>query len=210
MRASAEQSAEEEARIRVQIINMENALREAVRAGAGNLATQLRNANTALDVRVETMLIGLPEVQGVRVKPYGLIFFVRVPSMNANVTWALKQVIPPGQQSSLPNRPEARVVAQSVELQNPGNVLMDPMAAYRTAVMESLVDAMLDSSGPLRIAPGERLTVAARRDTPPNPRDPSDDVRTVTFSFTGDTLDSYHQHKLTIQEARKLVEVDRN
>ena len=217
VRISAGQSAEDEARTRARITIMENALREAVRIGAGNLTAQFRNA-TALDVRVETMFIGVPEAQGIKVKPHGMVFFVRVPSMNATVTWALQNVprggpqsqVPPGQQSQASGRPPGQVVAQSVPLSNPGDVLVDPVAAYRTAVMESLVDTMLEQGGNLRLAPGERLTVSARRDTPPNPRDPSDDVRTVTFTVSAETLDSYHQQKLNIVEARKLVEVDGN
>ena len=48
-------------------------------------------------------------------------------------------------------------------------MVRDPNEAYTRAVKEALVDAMLESSGPLNLAPDEWLTVAARDNVPQRP-----------------------------------------
>ena len=45
----------------------------------------------------------------------------------------------------------------------PDPILDDPNEAYRTEVIQALIDAMLDHSSPLGIGPNEWLTIAARR-----------------------------------------------
>ena len=85
--------------------------------------------------------------------------------------------------------------------------IRDLPAEYRRAIVTALMDAMLINGGALRIPPNESLAVAARRAAPPDPLDPSDDVRTTTFSVKGETLDAYQQKRLTLEEARKLIDV---
>jgi hypothetical protein len=214
----------EDVRGKAQILIMENALKQSVLTGAKSVAAEVRRFTPVVDgIRVETILVGMPTAQGVRVRPHGIVFFVTVPGMNANFIWASyvfstrQSLRTPGQLSREPGQPQAQVVAQSVDTQPPvatvappvapvdPDVLNDPDAAYRRSVKEALMDTMLDNSGALTIAPEEYLTVAARRDTPPGPLN---DVRMVTFSILGADLDAYHQKQLSAADARKRIKVD--
>lgn len=87
-------------------------------------------------------------------------------------------------------------------------LLTNPRAAYRRAIKEALIGAMLEHGGTLRIAAGEYLTVAARGDAPLNLLDPSDRVHTVTFKVTGETLEAFRQGRLSPEEARRQVVVE--
>ena len=77
--------------------------------------------------------------------------------------------------------------------------------AYRAAVTSALRSAMLDNSGPLNVGPDEWLSVSAKRDTPVNPFDPRDSVRTITLTVRGTDLAAFHQKRITREQAEKLV-----
>jgi hypothetical protein len=231
---AAGQNPDDDARDHEQVTNMENALKVAVSKGARELSTQLRNAlPLANQIRdVNTALLGSPEVLGLRVRPHGMVFVVRVPQMNANFTWLVTQAsprnpaapssrlaTPPGQGQQAPRVFAAAVPGDpatpgpAVETARPltqaeAEVLADPWAAYRRFVKEALMDTMLTYGDTLRIPAGQYLTVATRRDTPPNPLDPSDLVRTTTFTVSSATLEAYHQKRMTLEEARKAITVD--
>ncbi len=88
--------------------------------------------------------------------------------------------------------------------------LQDPNRAYSESVVRALIDAMIDFSGPMRIGPGESLTVAARdnarRDTLA-PRDPYEEVVTVVLQIKGSDLQEYRAGRIDKAEARKRVKV---
>jgi hypothetical protein len=75
------------------------------------------------------------------------------------------------------------------------------------AIRTALIDAMLENSSALRVSPDQVLTVAARKDTNPNPLDPTDAVRTMTFTVRGSDLEAFRQGRLTLEQARALVTV---
>ncbi len=84
----------------------------------------------------------------------------------------------------------------------------DPGEAYTTAVKESLIDAMLGYSQSLAIGPDEWLTVAARdRGEAGLAADDPFDVTTIQLRIKGADLLALHAGRLTIDEARKRVEV---
>ncbi|HVG72687.1 MAG TPA: hypothetical protein VM819_17365 [Vicinamibacterales bacterium] len=89
----------------------------------------------------------------------------------------------------------------------PANV--DPGEVFTQAVANSLIDAMLENSGSLMIAPDEWLTVAAR-DNAESSRfvasDPSD-VMTIVLRVKGSDLAEFQARRLTPEEVRKRVEV---
>ena len=55
----------------------------------------------------------------------------------------------------------------------------------------------------------KRLTIAARDNGQPDPRFPSDasDFQTVYFSIKGSDLAEFHEGRLTLEQARKLVTI---
>lgn len=86
-------------------------------------------------------------------------------------------------------------------------VLSNPDEAYRTEIRDALIDAMLEHSRGLALAPNEMLTVAARR-TDDRPRLGIDtDARTVVLSIRGSDLTAFLAGQLTPEEARGRIEV---
>jgi hypothetical protein len=98
--------------------------------------------------------------------------------------------------------PGVRAVAPSAA------ILENPQEAYRAEIRDALMDAMLEHSRGLGIAPDEWLTVAARgnevraRLAPVNT-----DVRTVVIKVKGADLNAFLGGQLSREEARKRMDV---
>ena len=82
------------------------------------------------------------------------------------------------------------------------NILENPQEAYRSEVSDALMDAMLDHSRGLSIAPGEWLHVAARRHEDRPQLAPADDARTVMIRVRGSDLNQFLAGQITREEAR--------
>jgi hypothetical protein len=92
--------------------------------------------------------------------------------------------------------------------QPPDPILNDPNEVYRSQIRDALIDAMLEHSRGLNIAPNETLTVAARRtDTRPRLTMVDTDARTVVLSLRGADLSAFLGGQITRDEARQRVEV---
>jgi hypothetical protein len=90
----------------------------------------------------------------------------------------------------------------------PSKGYSNPDYEYAVAVCDALMDAMLDSPGPLPIKENEWLTVAAVSGDPNPPGfiTTSSDYTTY-LQIKGADLLAYRQGKITKEEARKLVEM---
>ncbi len=88
--------------------------------------------------------------------------------------------------------------------------VQDPNRAYTEAVTRALVDAIIDYSTPMALAPEQWLTVAARdnegRDTLA-PQDPLEEIVTMIYRIKGADLLDYRAGKITRDEARRRVQV---
>ena len=114
----------------------------------------------------------------------------------------------------------AAVTAQSLDVASTASAAPQPSAAtpglsvepgevFTQAVASALIDAMLENSGSLLIAPDEWLTVAARDNAQGNrfvASDPSD-VMTIVLRVKGSDLADFQARRLTPDEVRKRVEV---
>jgi len=89
------------------------------------------------------------------------------------------------------------------------SVVEDPQAAYTREVMAALIDAMLTNSQALGLKPDESLTVVARDGVPNNPQTPSDsiDARIQVMRVKGSVLAAFQARTISLDEARKQVEV---
>lgn len=85
--------------------------------------------------------------------------------------------------------------------------LNDPNGTYTTEVKEALVDAMLEYSGNLGLAPDEWLTIAARDNEPSDRLNPGDDSGSIILRIKGAALAALHSGTITAQDARKQVEI---
>ena len=86
----------------------------------------------------------------------------------------------------------------------------DPNRAYTEAVTRALVDAMIDYSTPMTIAPDQWLTVAARDDEGRDslsPQDPMEEVSTMIYRIKGIDLQEYRAGRIDRDEVRKRVQV---
>jgi hypothetical protein len=89
------------------------------------------------------------------------------------------------------------------------DVLDDPYKAWTREVKSALIEAMLENSGPLEIAPDEWLTVAAQDSAPRDPLVPggSVDASTVYLRVKGSDLAELHARRITLSEAIQRVQV---
>jgi hypothetical protein len=99
--------------------------------------------------------------------------------------------------------PAAPVQNQASRIVPERMILKDPNRAYTEAVQRALIDAMIDYSTPMRIAPHEWLTVAARDNAPRDlfaPADPFDEVITIILRIKGEDLAAYRAAKIDREE----------
>jgi hypothetical protein len=91
-------------------------------------------------------------------------------------------------------------------------VVRDPNEAYTHSVKEALLDAMIESSGPLNLGADEWLTVAARDNVPRDPLVPGDsnELNTVIFKVRGSDLAAFRAGTITLEQARKRVDAKEN
>lgn len=89
----------------------------------------------------------------------------------------------------------------------PEHVLRDPTGAYREAIKNALIDAMLEHSRGLRLEPDEWLSVAAHRGE--NPMTPNEIVTssTLVLRIKGRDLALYEADPARRDEVRRRVEV---
>ena len=97
---------------------------------------------------------------------------------------------------------QAGVPAQPID-----PILTNPNAAYRGEVVQSLVDAMLDYSGPLGIGAEEWLTIAARGiEERPRLTPADNDPETVVIRARGADLKAFHAGQISREEVVKRID----
>jgi hypothetical protein len=99
-------------------------------------------------------------------------------------------------------------VAEPARAPAQDDVLKDPEEAYRAAVREALMDAMLEHSRGLGVAPTEWLTVAARRNDGGPRLAPADtEARTIVIRVSGADLMAFLGGQISREEARSRMDV---
>jgi hypothetical protein len=211
----------EAARLHTQMVRFEGILRQAVRTGADQMTAQVRRVLPD----AELMLGGSTEVTGYRLEGYGAFFTVRVPMMTRTSTlWLRVMTSQQAQQRPGPPKPGAQGTVTATSTSAPARpadipapplpqpfvdsgLVTDPDAVYTREVQNALIDAMLDNSAPLRIGPGERLTIAARDSAPADPLASQSEFHTLLFTIKGTDLIEYRDGKTSLEEARKKVSI---
>jgi len=231
--AQTPKSAElEQIKQRQRLSLMEGVLERAVANGADNLLRQVKNVMPDVP-----MLTGAPEVRGFRLDGYGVFFDVEVPALRLPLAWTLRYVVDGNRlavnaalaqlralvlEQPVQDRQRLEVLVRQMEERNlpqastasnvDPEVVRDPNEAYTRAVKEALVDAMIESSGPLNLGPEEWLTVAARDNVPNDPLVPGDstDLKSVIFKVRGSDLAAFRAGQITIEQARSRVKAEEN
>jgi hypothetical protein len=127
---------------------------------------------------------------------------VTAQSLDVSPASSVQSAPPVAAATTTPGSPAAGASPGSVSTLEPGEV-------FTKAVAGALIDAMLENSGSLIIAPDEWLTVAARDNAQGNrfvASDPSD-VMTIVLRVRGSDLADFQARRITPDEVRKRVEV---
>lgn len=219
---------DEQVKVRQRISTMEGVLERAVSNGAENLLRQVRSVTPD-----SPMLSGVPQVRGFRLDGYGVFFDVEVPALRLPVTWPLRYLIEDNRDAVtatvaelrkmvadqpererarfelLAQRLESRAVMPRTTPRQADPAVIEPEVAYTKYVRESLIDAMIENSGPLPVGTDEWLTVAARDNAPRDPLMPGDTagLNTLIFRVKGSDLAAFRSGRMTLEEARRHVEV---
>jgi len=85
--------------------------------------------------------------------------------------------------------------------------LSNPNGAYTSAVKSALIDAMLEHSHALAVGPDDWLTIAARDNESRMQPNQGDDGGTITLRVKGRDLAALRAGAITMEEARRRVEV---
>jgi hypothetical protein len=89
----------------------------------------------------------------------------------------------------------------------PDPILDDPNEAYRTEVIQALIDAMLDHSSPLGIGPTEWVTIAARRNEERPRLAPADSgAQSVVIRASGADLAAFRAGQISREEVIKRLD----
>jgi hypothetical protein len=223
----------EQVKQRQRVSLMEGVLERAVANGADNLLRQVKHVMPDVP-----MLTGAPEVRGFRLDGYGVFFDVEVPALRLPLAWTLRYVVDGNRlavnaalaqlramvlEQPAQERERLETMVRQMEQRNmtqvPASsqqvdpeVVRDPNEAYTRAVKEALVDAMIESSGPLNLGPDEWLTIAARDNVPNDPLVPggSTDLQTVIFKVKGSDLAAFRSGQITLDQARARVRAEEN
>jgi len=126
--------------------------------------------------------------------------------------------IAPTQQEASARTVGSTVAAQSVTQPAPTPaptvqvdpaVVEDPNGAYTREVSSAIIDAMIENSGPLPVGENEWLTVAARDNIRPDRLVPGDtsNISSIVFRIKGSDLAAFRAGRMTLDDARKHVEV---
>lgn len=196
---------------------VERALLLAVNSGAQTVVQQVRQVAP----QPGYMLSGAPDVTGFRLTGYGVFFHVRVPAIRPTFALALRLMDPRDRAPQVSRGRGTRVAVVNgapdtavVEPPPPPDpfvdpdLIRDPDAVYTREVKAQVIEAMLESSRGLGLAPDEVLTVAARDNTPLDLLDPiGHEAQTIEFKITGRDLAAYHSGAISVDEARKRVAV---
>ena len=152
------------------------------------------------------MVVGAPEVvAGLDVDQTGPEAFDRIelqvgPRRVTATAATDPRATAPGRPAPLAPAPAARVA-----LADP--ILNDPEGAWRAEVINALMDAMLEHSRALDVAPGEWLSVGARRDEGSRPGLAGAEAPTIQIRINGEDLRGFWGGQVTRDEARKRMSV---
>jgi hypothetical protein len=89
-------------------------------------------------------------------------------------------------------------------------VVEDPNVTFTREVKSALIEAMLENSGAMALGNDEWLVVAARDSSRPDRlavTGGADDLHTIMFRVKGSDLAAFHSGTITLDDARKRVEV---
>ena len=197
----------------------ERALRSAIEVGGQRLAQQ-----ALVIVPDLTLMASEPAVvRGVKLTGYGFMFDVQAPNITSTLmVWDMMRQQRPATPEGRPGQVDARQIASEGRVAATGPVAPDPMVtspaaapfdanrAYTNHIREALIDAVLDSSTVLQLAPDEKLTVVASGIDQPNsnPLYRASEGKLVLTIKASDLIE-FRQGRLTREQAKERITQER-
>lgn len=185
-----------------QVRRMEQALEQAVSRGVSRVERQLPALTPGL-----LLFAGSIQARGFVLDDYGVFFYVEYPAVRRSLLWSMGVLRPFDSVRRAPGRtaPTAEAPA-GAPVDVPARQAVDPEELYRTALRESLTDALMTYGGALPGALGEFdwLTVAARDGRGLRVR--PGDRRTLRIRIRGGDLAALGAGRLSSEEVRRRVE----
>lgn len=131
---------------------------------------------------------------------------LQVAPVTAGLSVAEPRPVTPSVQTGGPGSPVSSQGPRPVDAQDA--ILSNPQEAYRAEIRDALMDAMLEHSRGLGLAPDEWLTVAARsNEIRPRVAPVNTDARTVVIKVRGSDLNAFLGGQISREEARKRMDV---
>ena len=196
-----------------QISVMEGTLTGAVSLAANQVARDVQ-ANTP----GASLFTGAARAKGFVLDGYGPFFYVEIPALDLNLVLTVESL----ERNAL-RRSELRSGPQRASQQGRANqetdvpsaakealesvAADDPGQKYRDAVKRCLVDAMLDNSKSMNLAPDEWLTIAARGSESGLIPGEIYQLTTLVLRVKGSDLADFLAGRLARDDARQKVEV---
>lgn len=178
------------------IFLFEGVLMNAVKLAAQNTAGEIRRIEPAI-----VLFSSAPvRAHGTYLQDYGVFFHVEIPSVIPSVASLVETI------ARDRARPNPSSLAQPTALPGgPTEAMLDPDAHYVQSVAEQLINAMIRHSISMDLRPHEWLTVEARdgSESPGQLSQPS----TMNLRIKGSDLADYAAGRISIEEARKRVQV---
>lgn len=214
--------------LRKQVVLMEGLLARAGTVAADTIARRLQELEPALQA-----FIGPSRARGFIMEGYGIFFHVEVPALSGTVVWSqmtqqrdmqignalnsMKRALAempdsPGRQQALQAvavlmRQAGPVKANEVTAANlsslSSDAVWDPNEEYKQEVRRELIDAILNHSLPLNVAPDQWLEVGAHMSETPQ----SQRGTTLMIRVKGSDLAIFAADPARREEIRKKVEV---
>lgn len=186
-----------------QVRRMEQALEQAVSRGVTTVERQLPALTPGL-----LLFAGSIQARGFVLDDYGVFFYVEYPAVRRSLLWSMGVLRPFDSARRAPGRtaPAAEATAGAPGDAPARQAAVDPEELYRTALRESLTDALMTHGGALPGALGgfDWLTVAARDGRGLRVR--PGDRRTLQIRIRGGDLAALDAGRLSSEEVRRRVE----
>jgi hypothetical protein len=176
----------------------EGLLIKAVQLAAQHTVTEIRRIEPGI-----VMFTASPvKAHGTYLEGFGVFFHVEIPSVIPSVAWAMETL---ARGRTRPDGSAAQPATISSAGGAPSEPMMDPDAHYVQSVKDQLITAIIRQSNSMDLRPDEWLAVEARdgTETPGQLSQPS----TMTLRIKGSDLADFFAGRITIEEARKRVQV---
>lgn len=182
------------------ILLFEGVLMQAVKVAAQDTVSEIRRIEPGI-----VMFSSAPvRAHGTYLEGYGVFVQVEIPSVIPSVA-SLVETLRRDRMRVNPPAAQPTQISGGTTGAPPVEAMMDPDAHYVQSVKDQLVNAMIRHSNSLELRPDEWLTVEARdgSETPSQVTQPS----TMNLRIRGSDLADFFAGRITIEEARKRIQV---